>query len=389
MRVTRARATICGGIAIAVSTSLPVTAEIIATPGQQVPVTTPATTPASGEGTTAAAAAPPYEVAWNVPIAADGPLTLAVTRSSLVIGGPEAPVEARSPTDGSVTWKSAVTFDGSMVVEDGLIFGVAGGTLAALDETSGRMRWSAAFDGQTQGPTTRPGIVLISAGSLLYAYRTADGAGAWGQDVRSPAVTRVAASDEMAVVALADGTMAAFDLQTGRPRWREPLDVAPSALVIARNRIYMATAEKSVCAYRTADGRLAWCFPVRVPSIGDPVVDDRYLYAAFQDNTLRIFDRNNGALVRSVPLNALPVSGPWLAGTLLALPVHTTEFVFLNVSAAGVHSSPAIRLSTPAERDSPSALAAGGSNDGSLLAMLTRSPAERLLVCFRRSAPKS
>ena len=405
MRVTSERATICGGIAIVVGLSLPLAISAGVRSGQQIPQAPapPATAPPTGAPSTPIASPPatvpaapkppaapaaPYEIAWTLPITAEGPITVALTASSLVIGGPSTPVQAHALTDGALKWKAESGADAAILAADDLVFAVTEGRLTAIDESTGQTRWTVALAGETHGPATRPGVVLISGGTHLYAYRTADGSGLWGQDTKSTALTRVVTSDRVAVLALADRTLASFDLATGRQLWREPIEVTPTTLVAAGERIYMGTAEHALCSHRETDGRLAWCFPIRVPLVGQPVVDNRHVYAAFQDNIVRIFDRQNGAMIRSVPVNALPVAGPSLGGAYLAVPVHTAEFMLIPLSS-GADRSAATRLPTPSAQTSPFALAAGASPDGGVLAILTSSPAERLIVCYRKPVAAS
>src|SRR5262245_32983195 len=300
MRVSSARTTRCWGFAAVLVLSLPHRTFTGAFAGQQVPAppasapppTQAPATPATAQSPTQAPtptpiaapptqtpsspavakpAAPPYAVAWTSPIDTDDPLTLVLTSSSLIVSGPNTPMRAHAVDDGHVKWTAATGSDDRPVVEDGLIFSVTGGRLTAIDEASGALRWSVVLEGNTLGPATQPGVLLIASGTSLFAYRTTDGSGLWSQDV-GVARTRPAVSGKLAVIGLADGTFAGIDLQSGQRLWREPADIAPTSLVAAGDHFYVGTEERSVCAFKQLNGRLAWCFPVRVPSVGEPVV---------------------------------------------------------------------------------------------------------------------
>jgi hypothetical protein len=120
-----------------------------------------------------------------------------------------------------------------------------------------------------------------------------------------------------------------------------------------------------------------------VTPIGIPVTDERYVYFAFLDNMIHVFDRGNGRRFFTPSLGALPADGPTLTADGLVVPIVTGEFVLLNPRDRFATT----RVSSPRVAELPSTRAAVVAPDGSTLAMVIASPGGRSLMCFRRATP--
>jgi hypothetical protein len=107
------------------------------------------------------------------------------------------------------------------------------------------------------------------------------------------------------------------------------------------------------------------------------------VYFAFLDNSARVLDRRRGTLLASPALAARPAAGPTLGGTLLIVPVVTSEFVVLDL-ADGLKAS---RISLR-DQLAPRLETAAVTPDGRSVAMLTVSSAGRAVSVFRRPSPQ-
>jgi len=393
-RVTDSAATICWGVALAVSLSLPVASQVTTQSGPPVPLPgapasigapprAPGATPPSTQKEAPPPPPPPYEVAWSASINANAPVTIALNASSVIVAGSDSPIQAYDLEDGKVRWTSPSGSDVTPAVAEGFVVGVAGSRLTALSDATGELRWSQPLGVESRRPVIQNGRVLITTGTELHAYRLADGARLWAVSLGVRPITDVAASDAAAVIALEDKTIAAYELGAGRLVWRTPIEITPMGLVLTADRIYFGTPDNLACSFRMANGQYDWCFDVRVRPVGEPLVHDRFVYFAFLDSTLRVFNRGSGARLQSVTLNARPAGGPKLAGDHIAIPIVTADF---NLVKMPDHTAN-VRVSGPASPESPPTLqTSAAAPDGSILAMVTVSTARTALVCLKKRA---
>lgn len=391
-RVTNIAATICWGVALSVSLSLPRTASAVTQQGQPVPAPFPKVAPTAIGRAVKLPPPPkpaPYTVAWTKPVDVGGALSLLLTSSSLIVTGVDAETRAFALDDGRVLWTTPAGSDIDPVLSGSTLLLAAGTELSALDLVSGERRWSVPLGGETLGIATQTDVAFVAAGNKLSAYRVSDGASIWTSALAAAPRTAVAVSEAAVVVGMTDGTLAAFVPNTGQPLWRVPLTVTPTAIAVSTDRVYFGTAEHFACAVRLTNGRPDWCYRARVMSIGPPAVDAVHVYWAFVDNTVRVFDRRNGARRQSVALNARPLDGPRLAASQLTpqlpqlvVPLVIGEFVFFTPGNAFTPT----RFHDPESSTVPPLLQGSAiATDGSTLAMLTVSPSGRALIMFTRS----
>jgi outer membrane protein assembly factor BamB len=183
----------------------------------------------------------PFRIAWSEHVAAEGPLALAFTASSLLLGGANVPLRALSIADGDLLWTANVGTDEAPALDGDLVLVVSGQRLSALDVSTGKARWDVPLDAHTQPATVRSGRVLVATGSEVRAYRLADGMVLWRQVVGAGAVGRIAASDSVAAVPLSDGVVTGLALETGEILWRTSVDGAPSGMTAAFGHLYFGT----------------------------------------------------------------------------------------------------------------------------------------------------
>ena len=110
------------------------------------------------------------------------------------------------------------------------------------------------------------------------------------------------------------------------------LDHLALAVTSSRGRVYVGTVDGTICAFRQTTGRVDWRRLASVPVAGDPVTDDRYLYVARLDSTLKRYDARRGTLIESVTLPSRPIAGPRLAGDQVALPLASGTMAFVSRS---------------------------------------------------------
>ena len=362
----------------------------------------PPRTPPSGVPPPAAAPTPPpapFELAWTAPVDASDRASLTFATGALIAGGPNTPLRAFALDDGRLLWTSTTDADMPVAVSDDIVAVVVGGRLVVLSTTTGARRWDVAINGDAPSPLVAGTTVAVAAGTSMLAYR-ADGTPLWQQGLGAAAAAAPVAAGGRLFVALAGKGLTAIDLLTGRLLWRVDTGQQLTSLAAGDGRLYAGT-DAAACAFNQNNGQPAWsgslgspCFRLGVGTIGPAAIDERSSYFAFTDNTVRVFDRGNGALRRRDTTPARPAAGPALAGANLVVPLLNSEFLVLNrktgdASHVTQPNRPAGEAPEPPDGPAAESLeAAAVSNDGRLLAMLTVAPGgARTLTVFRPVAP--
>ena len=320
---------------------------------------------------------PLYDVAWSVPIAATGPFLLALTDTHIVVAAADAPMQAYTRANGAVAWTATAESDVAPAVAEGLIVAAAGRRLVAVRDTDGTTAWSADLSGDARGTFIVAGRALVINGQALDAFAVADGRRLWTAELSAAPVSNVAVSNRLALVGTSDPAVVAIDVETGRQAWRAALDVPPIALAGSADRVYFGTTDGRICSVRTSNGSRDWCPTVRVLTVGAPLVQDRFVYFAFLDNTLRTYDRRSGARQETATLSARAFSGPTLSGDAVAVPMVTGEFALVRTWKRDVSERAGTTPESP-----PTLQAAVASGDGTLLAALNLSTAGSTLTCL-------
>jgi outer membrane protein assembly factor BamB len=366
--VSSAATTICCGVAIGVSLFLPQ----VLPPVEQVVPPVPA---------------PPvvYESAWQKTIESDAALQIATGRTHVFVTGVKARLTAFAAADGAEAWSKDLPSDVRLATGDGLVFVVSGEKLHALEATSGAERWSVAMTGATTGPTWSNGFVVLSSGPEILAYRSTDGSEIWRSHVGAGTALPIVVESGRVFAVLASKTIVVLDLVTGSALQRMLVAPKPGELSAAGDRFYFAADDGLVYAYKFKNEDPDWAFPIRVNGIGAPVVDDRCVYVAFLDNSVRAFHRGSGSYCwSSRPLKGRPAAGPLLAGDQLVIPLTTGELVLLGIkdgkSARAVDG--AASSSTPPAAATLQAIAA--SPDASSVYVVTVGGDQRRVLTARR-----
>jgi outer membrane protein assembly factor BamB len=232
-------------------------------------------------GGAAAGPAPPYRVAWAVPVEPGGPLAGPVLADGALFVPAAGAIVALAPEDGRVLWSWPRTEgpSGPAAVGDGLVFHASGSgsatSIVARRVEDGREVWRAPIGSAvTGGPAVAEGAVFVGTGAgLLVALEAETGEERWrfegdGAVATSPAVagglvlaasqnvtsgratvygideqrgavegsewqltpprvpsafpTSVSASQNLAFVGTSDGMIRGLDLETGLERWSTP-----------------------------------------------------------------------------------------------------------------------------------------------------------------------
>jgi outer membrane protein assembly factor BamB len=298
-------------------------------------------------------------------------MSLAVSAHFLFTAGEGVPLVARSLATGDTAWTNPLLAWKSLAAADDLVLGVTGDHAYALEAATGRTRWVAQTTGANTRLTIVDGRLLMASDSDILVRDTASGTPLWNAALPSPPSTAPSADAESVVVGLTGGTVMSFALATGTPRWTRTLDATPRTLTVRAPHVYTALEGPAgfFCALDAGDGRIRWCPELRVPMAGQPVIVDRLVFVALLDNTLRAYNRQNGAMRQPSPLGHRPAMGPRLSDASLIVPLTTGEFVVFDPEGRVL-----ARIGSPASAVTPVLERAAIGPGGRALASLTISP---------------
>ena len=354
-----------------------------ATPQTPAPTTTPATAAAP---TAPPPPKPPYTQTWAQEIVATEPLELAIGTTAVLLGAGESPLQARAVDDGRLLWTSALSPQGALVAEAGLVVFAAGGALQALDETSGAVRWRVPLDGPSSNVAVQQGRVLHAVGLEARAYDLPTGRELWRRALTAAPSTPFAFAVGAVFVMTSDQWLVALDETTGAERWRQALDLVPVSFATALDQIFIGTRDGAACAYQQKAGTFGWCSRLRMDVIGPPAAHQGVVYFALLDNTVSGLSAS-GTKVRSVDLRSRPIGGVGVAGELLVVTTAIGEVVLITAKTGRVTA----RLPAPGatETSAVSLEIAALSADTTRIASLVVQPGgKRTLALYSRTTGK-
>jgi outer membrane protein assembly factor BamB len=373
MRVLSIAATTSWGVAVCLSLLLPRAPFFQTKPSPQVPAPPPAAAPA-----------PTFAVAWQAVVGAvDGP-QMAAGADGIFVADAHG-VRAFSAAAGAPLWTTELAVSTPIAAGHGLVFVYADGSLRALDQQTGAARWSSAVETPAGGVTAVPGGLVAATGAVLRAWQP-DGTPRWQIALTAPAVAPIAADGDRLFLALEDATLLSVGAADGKPRWQHRIHALPERLIAAGGRIYFGGADRAVYAF-DQDGSEdpSWRFDVRAATIGAPAIDDRCVYVALMDNSIRAFRRGSGNLCWLMQLTLRPAAGPILLGEELAVLTATGSVAALDRQTGRTIGAPFTAPGVGPE-GRPRLLAAAIAADGSIVALTVASGGQPTLTAFRRAA---
>ena len=337
------------------------------------PVPPPVTRPAAALPTT-------WSAIWSHDITETAELRLALSRDFVFVAGPDTALEARAAATGEIAWQHAITSWQALSAGTTTVLGVSGDHAYALDAATGRTRWVT----QTTGPNTRlvldgRHLLMVSDNDLL--LRDIDtGTPIWRAGLTAPPAAPAALGTDVVAVAQRNGDVLVLERSTGAARWRTKLSSVARTMSAVSPLVYAGLVNGTFCALNDRNGSERWCFALRVPAVGAPVVDGDQVRVALLDNSLRSFNRLNGSMGQPASLGHRPASGPWLTDTAVIVGLTTGEFLVLDRTSG--RALP--RLTVPDTTSTQLLEAAAISGDGQTVASVTVTPGgQRRLSAYR------
>jgi outer membrane protein assembly factor BamB len=340
-------------------------------------------------GQTPDAPAKIFERTWNHTLGAPADsrqfIGMAAGPSRVFITDGETGIHARAIEDGAEVWRAELPSNLPAAVAGDQVYVASAGQLQALDEATGRVRWTRPLPAAAVGLIAHASGALIATGRSVHAW-AADGTSRWEQMLTADVGRELLAIDGTQVyVGVTDLTLVALDLSSGAPRWTRRIGTLPLAFTAAGGKLFFGGTDRRLHAY-DRDGGLDWRYQ-RENVVGAPAVDDEHVYAALWDNTIVAHDRGNGHLQWRRSLDNRPARGPMLSGPQLVAILRSDAVVTMPRTADTTSPGPAAPpAAAPPDSSRNRVLVAVPALDGTrIFAVIQLENTIRIAVAYTRS----
>jgi outer membrane protein assembly factor BamB len=272
---------------------------------------------------------------WSVEVEFDGPPRIAVGRHAVFVVSPETGLAAYSIDGGRKLWQSSLRSTADPAVAGELVALAIPGGIEVLSETTGQTAWKAAVDGD--GAVSLYGtdrLLLAVQGAEIRAWRH-DGTTAWTYTSESLPTTPLLSTPAGLLLGVAKPEILSLDPGSGSVKWRSPIPARATSLSLAGDQLIMSGSDDALYSFRVeASLKKNWKSRTyrRLQPIGQALFDERWVYLAIIDNTLRAFDRSSGSQRWTQSLDSRPMAGPTLLAGTLVIPLVNGELA--QVTAA-------------------------------------------------------
>ncbi len=194
------------------------------------------------------------------------------------------------------------------VVANGIVYVLSlDQVLHAIGAATGKERFSVRLSGTVlrQRPAVFGDYVVAASGATLHCFMARNLTRRWGQMLNTDIIVAPVISNDTIYVVTADSYVAAFDLRTGRVKWRNPpkldYDVL-AAPTIAGDMLIIGTVQGGVYALDASTGAVKWTYQTQPATSSEdaiakwtniaatPIAAQGKLFVLSDDGSLSAFD---------------------------------------------------------------------------------------------------
>ena len=220
--------------------------------------------------------------------------------------------------DGKTAWTSARRTRFPPAAAGGSVIVAAGAVLVALRTADAEPLWTRELASPISAPLLRAAgwLVVPLASGEVAALRAADGHELWRRPLDGPLRVRPSVGGRRLFVPVDDGRLVALDLPTGAPLWERTLRGSPRE-ALPLDALFVGATDNHLYRLSPGDGSLDWRWRAGGDIAGLPAVDESRLFFTSLDNILWALDRDSGVQQWRRPLPGRPRGGPLLVGRAL------------------------------------------------------------------------
>jgi outer membrane protein assembly factor BamB len=228
---------------------------------------------------------------------------------------------ALSLETGKLTWSVECPMTAAPSAGDALVFSAGDQAVEARSQTDGTARWRTAIDGKVTSLYWDAGWLFASTdkGALL-AMRGADGEVLWRRDLGAGLQASPAPAGARLYLALQTGALMALALETGEPAWTVQFEKPVSGILALGDQIFVGSLDHKFYCLSAKQGHVEWSWRTGADVIGVPAVDTKTVYFVSLDHLLHAHARNSGEMRWFQSMTTRPSAGPLLKGWTLMVP---------------------------------------------------------------------
>jgi outer membrane protein assembly factor BamB len=243
----------------------------------------------------------------------------------------------------------------SPAVVEGVVYICGFYEINAIDELTGKLRWTYPHGGFRSSPAVAGGVVYVGGRDQnIYALDTSDGGLLWQYTTGGVVDSSPAMADGIVYVGSQDWNLYALDAATGTLLWNYTTGgEVRSSPAVADGVVYFGSNDHRVYALDANTGALIWNYATGgVLSYSSPAVSNGIVYIQSNDGNLYALDAGSGAHLWDYPVRGWGDSCPAVAdgvvyigsddGNLYALDAETGDLVWMYASGNLVRSSPSV-----------------------------------------------
>lgn len=219
-----------------------------------------------------------------------------------------------------------------------------GGSLYALDATTGKTRWQFQSGGALFSvPLVSDGTVYVGSGDhFIYALDAATGKPRWKRETGGSVLAGAAKAGNTVCITSTDRTIYGLDATTGAILWKQPVgSLYQSAAITDGTRFYLGGWDNKFRCLDAKTGTPVWTNNFGrsfyySPAIGSPTIGDGKVYVTSNDGLLHAMNSETGEILWETPARSLGYSGPLLeSGTIYNASLTGLGFVYAFDAVTG------------------------------------------------------
>ena len=177
-----------------------------------------------------------------------------------------------------------------------------------------------------------PVIVAATTNRLVIALSSESGDIYWEHRKHGPFMAPAVSDGDRLYLATSDvrGRVYALRLRDGKEEWEKDYPGSSAPMLLADDRLYLATEIGLVAALRTRDGDQVWQTALGAPTAAAPVLmEDRLVVATIRD-TVYAMDREDGRILDRRPVPSRVSAAPAADASTLYLPLRSGHVLALE-----------------------------------------------------------
>ncbi len=239
-----------------------------------------------------------------------------------------AHLTARSATDGREVWRLQKNVTVSMAADAGLLFVSAGEAIEAFRAEDGGSAWTVPRVKTVAPLVARAGWVLAVTDTEILAIRAKDGQVVWRHAAGSVTLPPDIDGDRVYTGAK-DGRVLALTLSSGAMQWENFVEGGVNAIAARAGRVYVGAGDKSFYCLDARSGSVRWSKAIGSQVAGRIAVDDERVYFAALSNVVYGLDRASGNQRWTSAINRKPFAGVVVLGHVVFVPAVTPRLIVL------------------------------------------------------------